>query len=128
MAKTASMSFSLSSSSQKLTFFAVLMYALYGHPGYFKFKRKYQQYGPYFQTISPFLMIMMTPNGNNYYNITNVPTTLYLSQMKRFLTHTTAFNFHKFDSTSRPTKCTISMRMEVSFLFGALGRICGENL
>ena len=53
------MSFSLSNSSQKLLFFAVLMYALYGHPGYFKFKGKYQQYGPCFQTISPFLMAMV---------------------------------------------------------------------
>ena len=32
------------------------MYALYGHPGYFKFKRKHQQYGPCFQTVFPFLM------------------------------------------------------------------------
>ena len=38
--------------------FSVLMYALYGHPRYFKFKRKYQQYGPCFQTIFPFLMTM----------------------------------------------------------------------
>ena len=34
------------------------MYALYGHPRYFKFKRKYQQYCPCFQTIFPFLMTM----------------------------------------------------------------------
>ena len=53
------MSFSLSNSSQKLPFFAVLMYALYGHPGYFKFKRKRQQYGPCFQTIFLFLMTMI---------------------------------------------------------------------
>ena len=32
------------------------MYALYSHPRRFKFKRKYQQYGPCFQTIFPFLM------------------------------------------------------------------------
>ena len=35
------------------------MYALYGHPRYFKFKRKYQQYGLCFQTIFPFLMTMI---------------------------------------------------------------------
>ena len=58
MAKTASKSFSLSNSSQKLPFFAVLIYALYGHPRYFKFKRKYQQYGACFQTTFPFLMPM----------------------------------------------------------------------
>ena len=34
------------------------MYALYGHPRYFKFKEKYQQYSPCFQTIFPFLMAM----------------------------------------------------------------------
>ena len=56
--KTASTSFSLSNYSQKLPFFAVLMYSLYCHPRYFKFKRKYQQYDPCFPTIFPFLMIM----------------------------------------------------------------------
>ena len=35
------------------------MYALDDHPKYFKFKRKYQQYGPCFQTIFPFLMTML---------------------------------------------------------------------
>ena len=35
VAKTTSKSLSLSNSSQKLPFFAVLMYALYGHPRYF---------------------------------------------------------------------------------------------
>ena len=59
MATTASKSFSLSNSSQKLPFLAVLIYALYGHPRYFKFKQKYQQYGPCFQTIFPFLVIMV---------------------------------------------------------------------
>ena len=59
MTKTASKLFSLNNSSQKPPFFAVLMYSLYGHPRYFKFKRKYQQYGPHFQTIFPFLMIML---------------------------------------------------------------------
>ena len=49
VAKTASKSFSLSNSSQKSPFFAVLMYTLYGHHRYFKFKRKYQRYGPCFQ-------------------------------------------------------------------------------
>ena len=33
------------------------MYALHGHPRYFKFKRKYQQYGPCFQTIFRFLWL-----------------------------------------------------------------------
>ena len=40
--KATSNSFLLSSSWQKLTFFAVLMYALYSHPRHFKFKQKYQ--------------------------------------------------------------------------------------
>ena len=44
-----------------LSFFAVFMYALYGHPRYFKFRRKYQQYGPCLQTIFPFLMTMSWP-------------------------------------------------------------------
>ena len=39
--------------------FSLLMYALYGHPRYSKFKRKYRQYGPCFQTIYPFLMAMI---------------------------------------------------------------------
>ena len=43
MAKTASKSFWLSSSSQKLLFFTVLLYSLYGHPKYSKLKRKYQK-------------------------------------------------------------------------------------
>ena len=40
--KTASKSFSLTYSSQKSTFFAVLIYTRYGHHRYFKFERKYQ--------------------------------------------------------------------------------------
>ena len=59
VAKIASKSFSLSISQQKLPFFAVLMNALNDHPRYFKFKRKYQQYGPCFQTIFPFLMTVL---------------------------------------------------------------------
>ena len=39
------------------------MYALYGHPRYLKFKQKYQQYGPCFQTIFPFLMTMLLVNA-----------------------------------------------------------------
>ena len=35
------------------------MYALYGHARYYKFKGKYQQYGPRFHTILPFLMTMI---------------------------------------------------------------------
>ena len=35
------------------------MYVLYGDPNYSKFKRKYQQYRVYFQTIFPFLMTML---------------------------------------------------------------------
>ena len=58
MDKTASKSFSISNSFQKSPFFAVLMYSIYGHPRYFKFKRKYQQYDPCFHTIFPFLMTM----------------------------------------------------------------------
>ena len=34
------------------------MHTLYGYPRYFKFKRKYQQYGSCFQTIFPFLITM----------------------------------------------------------------------
>ena len=49
-----------SNSSQKRPLLAPLMYSLYGHPKYFKFKLKYQQYGPCFQTNFPFLMIMIT--------------------------------------------------------------------
>ena len=39
------------------------MYALYGDPGYFKFKRKDQQYGSCFKTIFPFLMTMEKLNN-----------------------------------------------------------------
>ena len=59
VAKTTSKSLSLINSSQKSPFFAVLMYALYGHARYFKFKQKYEQYGPCFQTVFPFLMTML---------------------------------------------------------------------
>ena len=51
---------SRSNSSQKPLFFAVLIYFLYSHPRYFKLKQKYQQYGPCFQNIFPFLMNMST--------------------------------------------------------------------
>ena len=34
------------------------MYALNGHPIYFKFKQKYQLHSLFFQTIFPFLMTM----------------------------------------------------------------------
>ena len=34
------------------------MYVLYGHPRYFKFRRKFQQYDPCFQITFPFLMTM----------------------------------------------------------------------
>ena len=40
--KTTWKSLSLSNSSQKSPFFSVLMYALYGHPSYSKFKQKHQ--------------------------------------------------------------------------------------
>ena len=40
------------------------MYALYGHPRYFRFKRKHQQYGPCFQIIFSFLMTMLWPMLN----------------------------------------------------------------
>ena len=40
---------------------AVLLYVLYGHPRYSKFKQKYQHYGPCFQTIFPFLIAMSWP-------------------------------------------------------------------
>ena len=60
MAKTASNSISVNSSSQKSPFCDFLIYALYGHPRYFKFKRKYRQYGPRFQTIFLFLTTMLT--------------------------------------------------------------------
>ena len=59
----------LSSSYQKSPFFSVLMYDLYGHPRYFKFKRKYQQYGPCFQTIFSFLMTMVTTTGTMIINM-----------------------------------------------------------
>ena len=50
------------STEQSLTkppFYAVLMYSLYGHPRYFKFKRKCQQHGPCFQTIFPFFVTLI---------------------------------------------------------------------
>ena len=62
VAKTTSKSLWLSNSSQKSPFllFTVTpdMYTLYGHPRNLKFKQKYQQWGPYFQTIFPFLITM----------------------------------------------------------------------
>ena len=57
VAKTASKSFLLSNSSQKSPFFAVLMYALYGHPRYFKLKQKYQQYSTVRVSILSFRLL-----------------------------------------------------------------------
>ena len=59
VAKTIWKSLSLSNYSQKLPFFFVLMYVLYGDPRYFKFKQKYQQYGPCFQIVFPFLITIV---------------------------------------------------------------------
>ena len=63
VAKTTSTSLSLSNSSQESTFFAVLIYGLYGHRRCFKFKQNNQQHGPIFQTIFPFLMTMITQDS-----------------------------------------------------------------
>ena len=41
------------------------MYALYNHPIYFKFQQKYQQYGPCFQTIFPFLTTILQHSKKN---------------------------------------------------------------
>ena len=54
VAKTTSKLFSLSNDSHMSPFFA-----LYGHLRHFKFKQKYQQYGPCFQTVFPFFMTMV---------------------------------------------------------------------
>ena len=73
--------------------------------------------------------IAIKPNWNNYYNISNVPTTLYLSQMKRI----SSWQYF-LDLFTNPTNGTISyfgvhsMWMEVSFLLGASACICKENL
>ena len=67
MAWKASKSFSLSSSSQKQLFFAVLMYFLYDHPRYFKLKWKYQQYHPCPQTIFPLLMTILFLLNNQWW-------------------------------------------------------------
>ena len=64
------------------------------------------------------------PNWNNYNNRSNVPTTFCLSQMKRFLAHSTSWICSKIRLTS---VCT-SARMEVCFLLGPSARICKENL
>ena len=72
VAKTTSKSLSLSNSPQYSPFFTFLMYALYGHPRYFKFKQKYQQYGPCFQTISKFLMTMVLPFKSIFLTINKI--------------------------------------------------------
>ena len=59
MAKTAWKSFSRNIFSQKPPFSPVLMYFLYGHPRYFKVKRKYQQNGPVFWLSFRFLWICL---------------------------------------------------------------------
>ena len=56
MTKTASKSSSQRKSSLQAAIFAVLIYFLYSYPRNLKFTQKYQQLGPCFQTISPFLM------------------------------------------------------------------------
>ena len=53
-------------SSLQAAIFAVLMYSLYGHPRNFKFKQKYQQNSPLFQTILPFLMTMVSLTSNSW--------------------------------------------------------------
>ena len=42
-----------------LFYYAISIYFMYGHPKKIKFNQKYQQYGPCFQSISPFLMAIV---------------------------------------------------------------------
>ena len=56
--KTASKSSSVRKLLMDAAIFAVLMYSLYSHPRNVKFKGKYQQYDPCFQTIFLLLMTM----------------------------------------------------------------------
>ena len=43
-----------------------LMYFLHNHPRKFKFKQKYEKYGPCFQTIFPFFMRFSFMRGESY--------------------------------------------------------------
>ena len=67
--------------------------------------------------------IAIRPNKNNYYNKTNVSTTFCVSQMKWIFWPTLLPSL--FTNT---TNCTISLWMQVSYLFGTSARICRDNL
>ena len=103
MIKTVSKSFSLSNSLQKPSFFAVLMYSPYGNPRYFKFKRKYQQYGPCFLY---FLWLCYVQSNLTRFNFTlflNLCSCLLHSNIwlyyhfKTFSRFCSMINFHVFD-------------------------------
>ena len=59
LTKTASNSFSLSNSPQKLSFFVVLMYSLYGLPDISSSSANINKYDLQFQIITLFLMTMV---------------------------------------------------------------------
>ena len=65
------------------------MYSLHGHKYRFKFKRKYQQYGPFFQTIVPFLMTMMVMKP-------------VLKTFKTLLKYSNKFKFHLSIKRDKP--------------------------
>ena len=118
MAKTALKSFSLSNSSQKLPFLVALMYALYDHPRYFKFKQKYQQYGPFFQTISPFFMTMMKSKQLPF--IKKFIFLAILSVNSGFLLFSGVYGFSFFcqraySKTCKPRKILIWLFLNVKF-------------
>ena len=69
--------------------------------------------------------IVVRPNWNNYYNITNVSTKLWQNQMKT-ISGSHCF-LHLFTNLTFPNNFTISMWMDVSFLLGASARICQNN-
>ena len=76
----------------------------------------------YAQTHYGTFRIAITPSWNNCYNITNIPTKLYQSQMKPI-----SGSFHFISPQIRLT--ALSLReMQVNFLFSASAPKCRENL
>ena len=71
--------------------------------------------------------IAITPSWNNCYNITNVTTRLYQSQMK-WISGSYLYILASCISSQIQLTALSLREMQVSFLFGALAHKCRENL
>ena len=103
------------------------MYFLYGHPKNFKFKQKSQQYGPCFQTISPFLMTMILLSITRMLNYVKNQITTKLGMLNRKETPDLRDNFTKYKKKILlylAKSCSIKWVKLLPHMCNKFGRIC----